>query len=225
MTYEAALKCAHPGCEFVALSKAGLTNHTRQKHQQPQLAQCAHCHRTFHHQGLLNHQRFCTEIPGNCIHTTTHFSLACITPLFHKNRGVQTASLVPQEPWSANSVDGWMVCVHECVCAWMCVCVSVWCTSCFCYWWWDHTGFYQPVYSTRTAMILKKLLQQLRPTLRMSSNFRSSSTQWITQASHRLPSLSTSSTTLDPSHNNVMQSSTHGTATPTISTSNQKMDW
>ena len=105
MTYEAALKCAHPGCEFVALSKAGLTNHTRQKHQQPQLAQCAHCHRTFHHQGLLNHQRFCPEIPGNCIHTTTHFSLACITPLFHKNRGVQTA-------W----MDGWCVCMNVCVC-------------------------------------------------------------------------------------------------------------
>ena len=65
MTYEAALKCAHPECEFVALSKAGLTNHTRQKHQQPQLAQCSHCHRTFHRQGLLNHQRFCPERPGN----------------------------------------------------------------------------------------------------------------------------------------------------------------
>ena len=65
MTYEAALKCAHPECEFVALSKAGLTNHTRQKHQQPQLAQCSQCHRTFHRQGLLNHQRFCPERPGN----------------------------------------------------------------------------------------------------------------------------------------------------------------
>ena len=65
MACEAALKCAHPGCEFVALSKAGLTNHTRQKHQHPQLAQCSHCHRTFHRQGLLNHQRFCPERPGN----------------------------------------------------------------------------------------------------------------------------------------------------------------
>ena len=55
MACEAALKCAHPECEFVALSKAGLTNHTRQKHQQPQLARCSHCHRTFHRQGLLNH--------------------------------------------------------------------------------------------------------------------------------------------------------------------------
>ena len=65
MTYEAALKCAHLGCEFVALSKAGLTNHTRQKHQQPQLAKCSHCHRTFHRQGRLNHQHFCPERPGN----------------------------------------------------------------------------------------------------------------------------------------------------------------
>ena len=40
-TSEAVLKCAHPECEFVALSKAGLTNHTRQKHQQSQLAQCS----------------------------------------------------------------------------------------------------------------------------------------------------------------------------------------
>ena len=65
MISEAALKCDHPECEFVALNKAGLTNHTRQKHQQPQFAQCVHCHRTFHRQGLLNHQRFCPERPGN----------------------------------------------------------------------------------------------------------------------------------------------------------------
>ena len=31
------LHCEHPGCEFMALNKAGLVNHTRQKHQEPQL--------------------------------------------------------------------------------------------------------------------------------------------------------------------------------------------
>ena len=65
MTSEAALKCVHPMCAFVALSKVGLMNHTKQKHLQPQFAQCSHCHRTFHRQGVLNHQRFCSERPGN----------------------------------------------------------------------------------------------------------------------------------------------------------------
>ena len=65
MISEAALKCDHPECEFVALNKASLTNHTRQKHQQTQFAQCVHCHRTFHRQGLLSHQHFCPERPGN----------------------------------------------------------------------------------------------------------------------------------------------------------------
>ena len=59
MACEAALKCAHPECEFAALSKAGLTSKQTTKHHQSQLAQCAHCHRTFYHQGLLNHQLFC----------------------------------------------------------------------------------------------------------------------------------------------------------------------
>ena len=50
-------------------------------------------------------------------------------------------------------------------------CCHCWNYSC-CSWWWDHTGFYLPVYSTRTVMIL-------RPTLKMSSNFRSSSSsEW-----------------------------------------------
>jgi hypothetical protein len=38
MISEAALKCDQPECEFMALNKAGLANHTRQKHQHPQFA-------------------------------------------------------------------------------------------------------------------------------------------------------------------------------------------
>ena len=58
MASEAALHCEHPGCEFMALNRAGLVNHTCQKHQEPQLGQCAHCQRTFNRQGLANHRRF-----------------------------------------------------------------------------------------------------------------------------------------------------------------------
>ena len=65
MASEAALHCEHPGCEFMALNKAGLVNHTRQKHQEPQLGQCAHCQRTFNRQGLANHKRFCGTRPTN----------------------------------------------------------------------------------------------------------------------------------------------------------------
>ena len=59
MTSEAGLKCVHLSVCYP--QQAGLTNHTRQKHQQPQLAHCSHCHRTFHRQGLLSHQCFCPE--------------------------------------------------------------------------------------------------------------------------------------------------------------------
>ena len=59
MASEVALHCGRPGCSFVALTSAGLANHTHQKHQQPQSSQCPHCHRTFKQQGLANHQRFC----------------------------------------------------------------------------------------------------------------------------------------------------------------------
>ena len=59
----AALSCPHPGCVFVALSKAGLVNHCRQKHQQPLHAQCMHCGKVVRQQGLHNHQRFCGSRP------------------------------------------------------------------------------------------------------------------------------------------------------------------
>ena len=57
MASDAALHCEPPGYEFMALNRASLVNHTRQKHQEPQLGQCAHCQRTFNRQGLANHRR------------------------------------------------------------------------------------------------------------------------------------------------------------------------
>ena len=65
MTAEDALHCDYSECTFVALNRAGLTNHTRQKHQPPQLNQCTHCNRTFNRQGLANHQRVCGARPTN----------------------------------------------------------------------------------------------------------------------------------------------------------------
>ena len=59
MDAEAALHCEYPECAFAALNRAGLTNHTHQKHQPPQLSQCAYCNRSFNHQGLANQQCFC----------------------------------------------------------------------------------------------------------------------------------------------------------------------
>ena len=43
---ETVLRCNHVGCSFVALSKAGLINHTYQKHVLPWLVQSQHCGRT-----------------------------------------------------------------------------------------------------------------------------------------------------------------------------------
>ena len=60
---EAGLHCNHPGCSFVAVNKAGLTNHQRQKHTLSQVAVCAFCAQSFAQQGLYNHQRFCRSRP------------------------------------------------------------------------------------------------------------------------------------------------------------------
>ena len=60
----AALSCPHPGCIFVALSKAGLVNHCRQKYQQALHAQCIYCGKVMLQQGLHNHQRFCGRRPS-----------------------------------------------------------------------------------------------------------------------------------------------------------------
>ena len=49
--------CSEPGCVFSAQSKAGLVNHTRQKHttaSQQQL-RCPHCGRWFKVQGMTMH--------------------------------------------------------------------------------------------------------------------------------------------------------------------------
>ena len=47
---------SEPIGRIVALTKAGLVNHHCQKQQQPQPAQCIHCGKVLHQQGLHNHQ-------------------------------------------------------------------------------------------------------------------------------------------------------------------------
>ena len=57
--------CCEPGCAFVAQSKAGLVNHTRQKHTtaaQRQL-KCTFCGGLFRRQGLAMHQKYCVNNP------------------------------------------------------------------------------------------------------------------------------------------------------------------
>ena len=53
--------CTEPGCNFVGQTKAGLVNHTRQRHGVSARAKypCSHCGGLLHKQGLLMHQRFC----------------------------------------------------------------------------------------------------------------------------------------------------------------------
>ena len=60
---ENSLHCHHHGCSFRALTKAGLTNHQRQRHSTIPSLQCQYCQRTFSQQGLHNHQRFCSARP------------------------------------------------------------------------------------------------------------------------------------------------------------------
>ena len=59
-----ALKCPFPNCSFAAATTAGLTNHHRQKHQLAKFAQCIHCGKSFHQQGIYNHQKFCKTNPS-----------------------------------------------------------------------------------------------------------------------------------------------------------------
>ena len=58
--------CTEPGCNFVGQTKAGLVNHTRQRHGVSARAQypCSHCGGLFCKQGLLMRQRFCQENPS-----------------------------------------------------------------------------------------------------------------------------------------------------------------
>ena len=58
-----ALHCSFPGCTFVASNKAGLVNHTRQKHSQPQMTTCQFCSCPFRLQGFYNHEIFCRHKP------------------------------------------------------------------------------------------------------------------------------------------------------------------
>ena len=55
--------CTEPGCNFVGQTKAGLVNHTRQRHGVSARTQypCSHCGGLLRKQGLLMHQRFCQE--------------------------------------------------------------------------------------------------------------------------------------------------------------------
>ena len=57
----ALLVCDHPNCGFVAVKRSGLVNHKRQKHSIPNLPTCKHCRKSFHAQGLANHERFCAK--------------------------------------------------------------------------------------------------------------------------------------------------------------------
>ena len=56
-----ALICDYPNCCFVAVNHSGLVNHKHQKHSPPNLSTCRHCGRSFHTQGLSNHERFCAK--------------------------------------------------------------------------------------------------------------------------------------------------------------------
>ena len=62
---ESALCCDHPGCSFVALSKAGLTNHKRQKHTLAQAAVCVFFagNHSESKVSMNNHQCFCRSRP------------------------------------------------------------------------------------------------------------------------------------------------------------------
>jgi hypothetical protein len=62
------LVCDFPHCSFVGTSKAGLTNHKRQRHQQVAVAICMYCNHTFCFQELHNHQRFCSSRPHQIEH-------------------------------------------------------------------------------------------------------------------------------------------------------------
>ena len=53
--------CDHPNCRFVAVNQSGLVNHKRQKHTTLFLSKCKHCGKSFHSQGLANHERCCDK--------------------------------------------------------------------------------------------------------------------------------------------------------------------
>ena len=54
-------QCQHPGCNKIAVNKAGLTNHIRQVHKPPSLQHCPNCNNVFKKQGLHNHVKKCSR--------------------------------------------------------------------------------------------------------------------------------------------------------------------
>ena len=54
-------QCQHPGCNKIAVNKAGLTNHIRQVHKAPSLQHCPNCNNVFKKQGLHNHVKKCSR--------------------------------------------------------------------------------------------------------------------------------------------------------------------
>ena len=62
------LRCEEPGCMFVGQTKAGLVNHTRQRHGSKAQLQhkCTFCDKSFHKQGIPMHMRHCQMNPDGC---------------------------------------------------------------------------------------------------------------------------------------------------------------
>ena len=65
--------CTVPGCTFVGQTKAGLVNHTRQRHGMASQVchPCPHCVGLFRKQGLYNHSRFCCENAPQQLNSST----------------------------------------------------------------------------------------------------------------------------------------------------------
>ena len=78
---------------FVTVNKAGLTNHTCQKHMLPLKSMCQLCKQIFHQQGFHNHQRDCNKRPRSTY----------LLGLYHSYHVWQVKWIQP--------MDKWMVCV------------------------------------------------------------------------------------------------------------------
>ena len=60
---ESTLHCDFLGCTFIAANKAGLVNHTHQKHTQSHFAICQYCSCSIGVQGDHNYERYCRARP------------------------------------------------------------------------------------------------------------------------------------------------------------------
>ena len=65
------LVCSFSDCNKIAINKAGLANHIRQKHSQQATITilCQHCGRNFKRQGVQNHQKKCATTTRNGNHS------------------------------------------------------------------------------------------------------------------------------------------------------------